>query len=328
MSTIKDSYGREIDYLRLSVTDRCNLRCQYCMPPEGIDKFSHFNALPLEDYVKIVRAAVKLGIHKIRITGGEPLVRKNIAYLISEINSIPGINEISMTTNGVIFAEMAQELKAAGLDRVNFSLDTLNAERYANITRGGDISKVKESLELALKLNMTPVKINTVAVKGFNDDEIDSFVSMSVNYPFHIRFIELMPVGSLDFFNKNKVFTIEEIQSIISKKWEVEKEAVIKGNGPAKYWHVSEGLGSIGFISPLSNHFCNTCNRLRVNSEGKIRSCLLNNQEYDLRDALESDNEEDIVCVLQKAISEKPEKLGIKPDYTYKDKKEMYKIGG
>ena len=194
---MKDQYGREINYLRVSITDLCNLRCQYCMPESGVEKKEHSKILSFEEIIQIVNAAVELGINKIRITGGEPLVRKGVVSLIHSLSKIEGIKDLAMTTNGILLKEYAKDLKDAGLNRVNVSLDTLREDRYNTITRGGNIENVMEGLEAAMTVGLTPLKINTVVIKNFNDDEIMDFAQMTLNLPIDVRFIELMPIGQV-----------------------------------------------------------------------------------------------------------------------------------
>jgi len=253
---MKDSYGREINYLRVSITDRCNLRCRYCMPEEGITKIEHYNILSLEEIYNLIRVASGLGIKKVRLTGGEPLIRKNIVQLISNIAGLSEIDDLALTTNGILFSDMAEELKNAGLKRVNISMDTMVGEKFKYITRGGNLEKVSDAVFKALELGMEPVKINTVVIKGFNDSEIMDFAALAYKYPLHIRFIEFMPVGDLLFWSQEKLISIDEIKKKIEQEYEIYEGSKIEGNGPAKYYHLQGGMGTIGFISPMSNHFC------------------------------------------------------------------------
>ena len=324
-----DKCGRQIDYLRISVTDRCNLRCRYCMPEEGVDDKKHCRMLSLEQIFRLVKVANRAGITKVRLTGGEPLVRKNIISLIENIASINGIEDISLTTNGILFTEMADDLKRAGLKRVNLSLDTLNDQKYNYITRRGQLDDAKQAIYKALELEMNPVKINAVVIKGFNDDEILDFARLSYELPVHIRFIEFMPVGDLDFHSPDKVLSIDSIKKILSKEYQLLDGVDIRGFGPARYKHIEGAKGSLGFISPLSDHFCNKCNRIRMTADGKLRGCLYDKSEIDLRLALYNNcTDEQLLALFRKAILMKPEQHHMLDGWGKDNRRKMYQIGG
>lgn len=324
-----DKHGRDINYLRVSVTDRCNLRCQYCMPADGVGSITHANILSLEDTARLIRIGAELGIRKVRLTGGEPLVRKNVSQLVHYINEIEAIDDIAITTNGLLFAEYADELKAAGLNRVNFSLDSLVAEKFRYITRTGDLSRVMKGIEKALALELHPIKINVVVIKGFNDDEIYDFAELASKYPLHIRFIEFMPIGDLLFWQPEKMMSSQEIQQRIEQKYSLQEGSRIKGNGPARYYTIAGGLGSIGFISPMSNHFCSKCNRVRLTAEGKLRGCLHDQQETDFKEALHRGaNDEELKQLFRQAISAKPNRHHMDDGWGEDNRRKMYQIGG
>lgn len=324
-----DTFCRDINYLRISVTDRCNLRCRYCMPEEGIDKTIHNNILSFEDMARLVKVATTVGIRKIRLTGGEPLVRKNITGLINFINQIETIDDIAITTNGVLFSDMADDLKTAGLDRVNVSLDTLDDHKFKYITRVGELSEVKKAIYKALDLGLHPVKINTVVIKGFNDDELMRFADLAYSYPLHVRFIEFMPIGDLLYWKKDRVMTVAEIQKVIGEKYQLQPAAMIKGNGPAKYYKVEGGAGSVGFISPMSNHFCSACNRIRMTAEGKLRGCLYDKREIDLQEAINAGaSDEDLKKLFIKTINLKPSEHHMDKGWGTDNQRKMYQIGG
>lgn len=307
MITLKDNFFRVIDYLRLSVTDRCNLRCIYCMPAEGIQPFGHSDILSYEEIVRIVRVAAELGVRKVRITGGEPLTRKNLPFLISEIRKISGIEDLSMTTNGILLERHAQELADAGLNRVNISLDSFNPERYREITRGGDLDAVLRGLEAARKAGLAPIKINMVPVRGINEDEIEAFAKMTLDSDCHVRFIEFMPSGTAESWGPEKYITTGEMQEIIGKIAPLEPVRVRK-NGPSKYFRLQGARGVIGFISALSHHFCRECNRLRLTPEGKLRPCLFSETEIDLRSPIRTGaSDDEIARLLRLSIAVKPE---------------------
>ena len=262
-----DKYGRDINYLRISLTDRCNLRCVYCMPEEGVEKACHEDVLRYEEIIKIVQTAAKLGIKKIRYTGGEPLILRNIDQLIYETSIIPGIEDIAITTNGISLLEKADELKKAGLKRVNISLDTLKEDKYKMITRGGELKKVLSAIEKCISIGLTPVKINTVLLKGINDDEIEDLINLTKDMPVNIRFIELMPIGEGEkLYSDNFISNDEVIESLTGLIPMVSKEG-----STAKLYTKKGYKGTIGFISPLSCKFCSSCNRIRLTSVGTIK---------------------------------------------------------
>ncbi|MBP2653635.1 MAG: moaA 3 [Firmicutes bacterium] len=324
-----DNYARNINYLRVSVTNRCNLRCKYCMPEEGVEDHGHDGILRFEEIEHLVRVATQIGVRKVRLTGGEPLVCKNITNLIADIARIPQIDDIAMTTNGILFADMADELRRAGLNRVNFSLDSLNQETFRYITSRGDINRVFRSIDKALDMGMAPIKINTVVMKGINDNEIIDFVKMTKTMPLHVRFIEFMPIGDLPFFKTDQVFTETEIKKTIEQKYELHNAAMVSGNGPARYFAIKDGIGTVGFISAMSNHFCGQCNRIRLTADGKLRSCLFGKQEINLKLALHNRvNDDKLAEMFCKAIREKPNRHHMDEGWGADNRRKMYQIGG
>ncbi|GBE00515.1 cyclic pyranopterin monophosphate synthase [bacterium BMS3Abin07] len=293
--------------MRVSVTDRCNLRCVYCMPPGGVRQIVHKEILRYEEIARIVGGSAELGVRKIRITGGEPLARKNIQALIRDIRSIDGIEDLSLTTNGILLEKYAAELKDCGLDRVNVSLDTLKAERYTEITRGGDFGTVMRGIEEALRCGLGPVKINVVPIRGLNDDEVLDFARLTVDTPYHVRFIEFMPVGDRAYYNEKMHIPTDEIKSVVESLGEL-KPVKLRRNGPAKYYKLPGGEGVIGFISAMTHHFCRDCNRLRLTSDGKLRPCLFSETEIDLKAPMRRGApDEEIRRLLRLAIEAKPE---------------------
>lgn len=324
-----DTYNREINYMRISVTDRCNLRCRYCMPEEGVDKLWHSCILSFEEFARLVEIATLVGIRKIRLTGGEPLVRKNISQLISYISEIPEIDDIAITTNGTLFAPMAEELKEAGLKRVNISLDSLVAEKFNYITRRGNLSDVKDAIFKALELDLHPVKLNVVVIKGFNDGELIDFAKLAYNYPLHVRFIEFMPVGDLLFWEKERMMNTQEMKKVIEKQYSLTTGKKIMGNGPAKYYNIDGGQGTLGFISPMSNHFCGECNRIRMTAEGGLRGCLYDKREINLQDAIKKGaSDEELKQLFIKAVKMKPDRHHMNDGWGAGNKRKMYQIGG
>jgi cyclic pyranopterin phosphate synthase len=328
MSLIKDKYERIIDYMRISIIDRCNLRCIYCMPSEGIKPIEHKDILGYEEIIRIVRIAAGLGVRKIRLTGGEPLIRKDLPYLVSSINSLEGIEDISLTTNGLLLKKYAQSLASAGLRRVNVSLDSLRPDRYREITRGGDINNVMEGIHEVEKAGLLPVKINMVPIRGFNDDEIEEFARLTLRTSHHVRFIEFMPIGAKEIWSQGKYISTEEIKERASKIAPL-IPVKIRRSGPARYFRFEGAPGVVGFISPITHHFCNSCNRLRLTSDGKLRPCLFSETEIDLKSAMRCGaSDEEIKRLLRLSIEIKPEGHSINHERSFAHLKPMSKIGG
>jgi cyclic pyranopterin phosphate synthase len=307
MTGLSDSFQRPINYLRISVTDRCNLRCIYCMPPEGVELTSHSDILSYEEIYTIAKAAAELGIDKLRITGGEPLVRLGLPQLIEMLAGIEAINDIALTTNGVLLADYAAELKAAGLKRVNVSLDTLKADRFKRITRGhSELRQVLEGIEKAKEVGLEPVKLNMVVMSGINDDELIDFAAKTIDQEWHVRFIELMPVNG-DIGSAPRFVPATEMRKRLEPLGELEPCLPSVGNGPAKYFRLPGAKGTIGFITPVSEHFCFNCNRMRLTADGKLRPCLLRDYEIDLKTPLRSGvSGGGLKKLFQRAVAEKP----------------------
>jgi cyclic pyranopterin phosphate synthase len=279
-----DRFGRKHDYLRISVTDRCNLRCVYCMPEEGMEFEPEDRLLSFEEITEVVRVLAGLGVRKLRITGGEPLVRKNLEQLIAMLSAIPGIEDIALTTNGIYFASRAEKLRDAGLTRVNISLDSLRADRFSLITRGGDINRVLASIETAYSLGLTPIKLNVVLMKGLNDDEIEDFLQMTIDRAIQVRFIEYMPIGHNDESWKARYLSLNTVlERCAQRGWTAKPSESVYGNGPAQNYQIEGAKGSFGLIHPISDHFCETCNRLRLTADGNIKPCLYWSHEFNVR---------------------------------------------
>ncbi len=300
---MKDTYKRSINYLRISVTDLCNLRCKYCMPESGVDKMKHCDVLSIEEILKVAKESANLGIRKVRITGGEPLVRKGIMDLVKGISAIEGIEDIAMTTNGLLLKEYGKELKEAGLSRINISIDSLDPRRYKKITRGGDVKKVLEGMEEALKLGLTPIKLNTVIIGGENEEDIPRLMNLTKIYPIDVRFIELMPIGEASSWSKKHFISNEEIRRGVPVLIPQHHETA----SPAQYYKLPGGKGRVGFIDPVSSHFCGECNRLRLTFDGKLKPCLHSSQEIDLLPVLREEKGS-LRDLLVRAIASKPEK--------------------
>ena len=325
---LRDTFERVIDYLRISITDRCNLRCVYCMPQKGVKLFEHKEILSYEEIVRITGIAASLGVRKVRITGGEPLARKNTAFLISSLKKITGIEEISLTTNGILLEKYAKRLAESGLSRVNISLDTLRPDRYSEITRGGDFNLVKRGIIAAEEAGLLPVKINMVPIRDINDDEISDFARMTLETRRQVRFIEFMPIGARDLWNKDRYISSEEIRKIAEKIGPLIPVRLRK-RGPAKYFRFDGAPGVIGFISALTHHFCGDCNRLRLTADGRLRPCLFSETEIDLKPALRpNSSDKEIERLLRLAIEVKPEKHNIEQRDDLSLLKNMSRIGG
>jgi cyclic pyranopterin phosphate synthase len=318
---MKDSFGREINYLRISLTDRCNLRCRYCMPEKGISKFSHEEMLTLEEIYEMTKAFVDLGINKIRFTGGEPLTRKGIVDLISKVSKLEGVKDLAMTTNGILLKEYAKGLKKAGLNRVNISLDTLDEDKYNLITRGGKLKCVLEGIEEARSVGLTPIKINTVLIGGFNDDEIESLVKLTEKDEIDLRFIELMPIGEAASWAKEKFISNDIILEKVKELTPIPREDI---SSPAVYYRLPNGKGKVGIINPISCKFCANCNRVRLTSRGQLKLCLHSNNEIDIKEALRSG--QDIKKLILNSIYKKEESHHLE-DGEY-IKRNMNQIGG
>jgi cyclic pyranopterin phosphate synthase len=315
-----DQHGRTIDYLRISITDRCNLRCLYCMPEEGVSWRPHNAMLSLEEIARFVAIAAQEGFSRVRLTGGEPLVRLGILDLVRTISQTPGIERVAMTTNGILLPKYANSLRAAGLNRVNISLDTLDPAQFTHITRWGNINDVFAGIDSALQVGFDPVKINAVVVRSLNQD-LFAFARLSVDRPLHIRFIEYMPVGDPEGedglgWTKKDTIPNEELIALIDAQAlaaglgplvPLNNAAKPEGWGPAQYYQFEGAQGTVGFISALSRHFCSECNRLRMTAEGQLRPCLFSDQEFDIKEVLRRGSDDEIRRTLHEALGSKPE---------------------
>lgn len=315
---MQDNYGRNINYLRLSVTDLCNYRCIYCMDDDGVGKRNHDDILSIGELIDISKAFVSCGIDKIRITGGEPLVRKGVLNLCEGLKVIDGLKELVMTTNGKMLTEMAADLKSVGVDRLNISLDTLNGEKFRKITRIGSIEEVFRGLEASFKAGFDNIKINVVLMAGINDDEIEDFVNFTKDNPVSVRFIELMPIGPCkEWYEERYIST-----SIVLEK---AKDLIpVKKDGVAGIYKLQNATGSVGLISPISNYFCSECNRVRVTADGRLLPCLHSDLEYNLKGL--SDIE--LKKVFMQAVKNKPIGHHIIENRASDNSGYMHKIGG
>jgi cyclic pyranopterin phosphate synthase len=323
-----DKFGRSYKYLRVSVTDRCNFRCKYCQPSHDFDMLSHQDILRYEELLFTIETFAELGVNKIRVTGGEPLVRKNISYFLKQIKDLKGINEVTLTTNGSLLDRFAKNIYEAGITRINVSIDSLKEDRYSYITGGFDLNQIIKSLEIAKSVGLNPIKINTVAIKGFNDDEIIDFCEFAAKNNLNVRFIEFMPIGNSIEWKKDNIITGSDILNIISKHYSMSKVERKTGEGPAENYLLSNGA-KIGIITPISNHFCGDCDKLRLTSDGKIRPCLLSDNEIDIKEIIRKKDKSLLKQALKESLNLKEEKHNIDGDNkNEKFKRTMSKIGG
>lgn len=326
MTGLFDSYQRQINYLRISVTDHCNLNCAYCS--NGlIPTLPRSEILSYEEIERIVRVAASMGISKVRITGGEPLLKTDLSRLIKMLARIENIDDISLTTNGILLSKYAVELKESGLTRGNVSLDTLKADRFKSITGGDKLTEVLSGIEAAHLAGLDPVKINMVVLRGINDDEILDFAQMTISQGWHVRFIEFMPFGNATASTFETVPT-REIQERILTLGTLEPDSGKTGNGPARYYRLPGAKGTIGFISAVTEHFCQSCNRLRLTADGQLRPCLLDDDEVDLKERLRNGaSADELKQLVEQAVGIKQERHhlneGIAPE-----KRSMHQIGG
>lgn len=313
-----DGFGREINYLRISVTDLCNLRCVYCMPDCGVEKMHHSEIMSVEEIEMAARAAVECRVKKIRVTGGEPLVRRGIDEICEKLAAIPGVEELCMTTNGVLLPNYAKKLYKAGVTRLNISLDTMDPEKFASITRMGRLEDVMEGLRAAEAAGFDKIKINVVLMGGINDDEIPAFVELTRNKDMQVRFIELMPIGQCAEWDKSRFLSG---QAVLRAVPELEEAGTV---GVARLYRLPGGKGAVGLINPLSQHFCPDCNRIRITADGKLKPCLHSAQEIDLRGLDQAQMRQTI----RAAIGEKPRRHELAPDAPSHSLRNMNEIGG
>lgn len=323
-----DPYNRHLNYLRISITDRCNLKCIYCVPRDLIPRLSHDDILTYEEILRVVRVGVKLGISKIRVTGGEPLVRKGVYDFLSELSRIDGLVDLSLTTNGVALKDNLKKIKAAGIKRINISLDTLKREKFALITGMNLFDQVWQGIEGAREMAFHPIKINVVALNGVNDDELVDMAQLSFDHPFHIRFIEYMPIGESQMGN-SPLLLAPEIKKRISVLGNLIPVRNTTNDGPAQRYRFEGALGEIGFIHALSHHFCDRCNRLRLTARGQLRPCLLSDHHVDIRGPLRSGCSDDQVAeIFFKAVSHKPSDHNLAGRNSTRVCGQMHSIGG
>ncbi len=330
MKELIDPFGRTINYLRISLTDRCNLRCVYCLPEGGIDWLPREDLLTRDEILQVVRQAAQLGMRRVRLTGGEPLVRPDVVEIVRGIAATPGIEEVSLTTNAMLLEKYARPLAGAGLRRVNISLDTLDADKFRRITRFGSIDRLWRGVRAAELAGLAPLKINTVVVRGVNDDELPAMARLTIENPWHVRFIELMPVGNRQAWGAgfpqadDRYLSVQEMRERLAAL-DLEPAEAPKGNGPARTFRIPRAAGTVGFISPIGEHFCAACNRLRLTADGRLRACLLMDREVSLREALRSGRS--LAETLREAAALKPRRheLGLQH---FPGTRRMAQIGG
>ena len=324
-----DNNHRIINYLRLSVTDRCNLRCIYCMPEEGVKFLPHNEILTYEEMLRVVSLCVLHGIRKVRLTGGEPLVRKGIIPFIERLCQTDGLQEITLTTNGVLLKDFARPLRECGICRVNVSMDTLRPERFNKITRRNYFDRVWEGIEEAASAGLSPIKINVVAMRGMNDDEIIDFARLTFRKPFHVRFIEMMPVGERNAWTSEKFISTQKILSQVRSLGTIRPVSSGPLDGPAHRYALEGAEGEIGFIGALSHHFCEKCNRLRLTADGHLRGCLFSEQETDIKTPLrQGQGDNRLLDLIASTILNKPENHGLDIYNPRKCVRSMNSIGG
>jgi cyclic pyranopterin phosphate synthase len=302
-----DHFNRRITYLRVSITDRCNLRCIYCRPVKDLRLVSHAEILRYEEILEIIEAGTEVGITKVRLTGGEPLVRKNFVHLVESVSKVSGLEDVSITTNGVLLKEQAQEIFQAGIHRINVSLDTLNRRRYLRITGRDCFGDVWEGLKEAEAVGFSPIKVNVVAMRGVNHDELLRFAELSMKRPYHVRFIEYMPVGNDSPWEPERYVSSDEIKSKIETLGPLQTIPRSTQDGPARRYRFKSAQGEIGFITAMSRHFCPSCNRLRLTADGRLRPCLFSDDEIDIKGPLRRGcSREDLKALFKEAIARKP----------------------
>ena len=302
-----DQFGRRVEYVRVSVTDKCNLRCVYCMPLEGLDWLKRESLLSYEEIASVLRTMAGMGLKKVRITGGEPLVRKDLSHLVRMVADIPGIEDISLSTNAVLLNDQAQELRDSGVRRVNVSLDSLQEERVDAIARRpGSFGRIMEGLDAAEAVGFDPIKINVVLIGGQNDDEIEDFALITRDRPWHIRFIELMPTGSNLQLSADNFVSCQDALARIRRMGSIEPVEGPAGNGPATYFRFPGAAGTVGVITPMSHNYCDRCNRMRLTADGQLRPCLFGSLQTDLRDPLRAGA--DLVPIIEETLQIKPER--------------------
>ena len=304
---MKDQFGRTINYLRISVTDKCNLRCAYCMPVEGLPWIPKAEVLSYEEITEIVRQMGSLGLRRVRLTGGEPLIRQDLPVLVRQLRSLGILEDISLSTNAILLSDMAEELRETGIDRINVSLDTLRRDRFGDLARRPErfYDDTMEGIAAAEAVGFRPLKINCVVMRGFNDDEMADFAALTRERPWHVRFIELMPTEG-NLFLSDRFISADELLGRLENADDLRPVDGPLGNGPARYFRYPGAPGTVGVITPLSHNYCDRCNRMRLTADGRLRTCLFGTHEVDLKTPLRDHG--DVVPAVESALAEKPER--------------------
>jgi cyclic pyranopterin phosphate synthase len=330
MALLTDRYHRSIDYIRVSITDRCNLRCIYCMPFGGVSKLSHQDILSYEELLRLIRVALDMGISKVRLTGGEPLVRKGVTDFCRRLSQLPGLRSLSLTTNGLLLEELAAELHKAGIRRINVSLDTLQPQKFMQITRRDEFDRVWRGIRVAEKVGFEPIKINVVVMKGVNDDEVADLARLTLQHPYHVRFIEFMDIGNGSIPIDQRYVSSDDILAKLADVAPLQQVNPENTNGPAKHFRWPGAPGLIGIISPISHHFCPSCNRIRLTADGNLRNCLFSDHEVDIKAPLRNGaSDSELSRIFRESITNKPEKHTLQPNLLRKcQNRPMVTIGG
>jgi cyclic pyranopterin phosphate synthase len=321
-----DAFGRTINYLRLSITDRCNLRCGYCMPAAGVSPCGHEDILRYEQLLRITRAAIDLGVRKVRVTGGEPLVRRGAVDFLARLCALSGLDEVVLTTNGLLLPQLAAAIKAAGVRRLNVSLDSLDPATYAEITRGGELHQALAGIDAAAQAGLR-IKLNMVVLRGINDHEIEDFAALTLNRPWSVRFIEYMPTIRETIW-RNRVIPGAEVKGLLARRFALEPLTTTPLCGPARPYRILGAAGTLGFITPMTDHFCAGCNRIRVTSRGLAKSCLLDDATVDLKPALAAPEDVALRQALRTVVSGKPDRHHAADDFAGPAAFAMADIGG
>jgi GTP 3',8-cyclase len=329
LDELSDAFARPVRYLRVSVTDKCNLRCVYCMPEGGLPWLKRDEILSFEEVARVIEAAASVGVSSIRLTGGEPLLRRNLDRLVAMIASVPGIDDIALSTNGLLLEEQIAALTAAGLRRVNVSLDTLQPRRFEEIARRPGLERVLRAIDTAIASGLTPVKINCVVMRGRNDDEIESFAELSRRLPVSVRFIEAMPVVEYAQAQREEYVSADELLERLQRIGDLEPVGGPPGNGPARYFSFPGAAGTVGVITPLSHDYCDRCNRIRLTADGRLRLCLFGDHHVDLRTPLRAQaTREDLVAILRRSMLIKPERHHLRLGEPASRMRALSEIGG
>jgi GTP 3',8-cyclase len=329
MEALRDSWGRELKSLRVSVTDKCNFRCRYCMPAEGLEWLGRDSILTFEEIERVVRVLASLGVGEVRLTGGEPLVRRDLPVLVGMLARVPGVEDLSLTTNGVLLDRLAGPLVEAGLRRLNVSLDSLSHVRFAEITRRDALDRVLAGLEEAERHpELRPIKINCVAIRGFTEAEVPALAELARRKPYVVRFIEFMPLDADEVWRGDDVLTGAEIRALIEERWPLE-ELPVKASSTARRFRFADGRGEIGFVNPISEPFCSSCDRIRLTADGQLRTCLFSRKEWDLKTPLRSGaSDAELVELLRFAVSHKELKHRVNEPGFVRASRSMSRIGG